>query len=243
MLQELKRYFSRTKAPEQKDAPDAYNIWAPEYDQQPDNLMLYLDEKVFGSLLAPIALTGKTVIDIGCGTGRHWKMLLQQQPAALIGYDVSDGMLSELRKKFPGAAVQLATDNRLSGVSDQSADVILSTLTVAHIENFREALTAWVRVLKKSGDMIITDFHPDILDRGGKRDFKARGQQIIIRNHVHPLPLLQTISSQLGMRTMKLVEMPIDETVRHFYEKQGALAVYEKYKGMPVIYGLHLKKP
>jgi len=30
--------------------------------------------------------------------------------------------------------------------------------------------------------------------------------------------------------------------MKHYYEKQNALAVYNKYKGFPVIYGIHLKR-
>jgi hypothetical protein len=30
--------------------------------------------------------------------------------------------------------------------------------------------------------------------------------------------------------------------VRSYYEAQNALSVYDRYAGMPVIYGIHLKK-
>src|SRR5436190_9369283 len=67
----------------------AYDLWAATYDDQPSNLILHLDEIVFGRLLTKVDLQHKTVVDSGCGTGRHWAEILQQGPASLTGYDVS----------------------------------------------------------------------------------------------------------------------------------------------------------
>jgi hypothetical protein len=38
------------------------------------------------------------------------------------------------------------------------------------------------------------------------------------------------------------VEKIIDGSVKPYYEKKGALDVYEKYKGAAVIYGIRFKK-
>src|SRR5471030_2852942 len=106
MLQELKRYLPksllRTYIPEKEAAP-AYDLWAENYDNQPGNLMLDLDEIVFGRLLANVDIKNKRVADIGCGTGRHWGKILKQQPQQLSGFDVSAGMLRKLQMKFPQA--------------------------------------------------------------------------------------------------------------------------------------------
>jgi ubiquinone/menaquinone biosynthesis C-methylase UbiE len=104
MLQELKRYLPKrllnSYIPE-KDAGTAYDIWSQNYDNQPGNLMLDLDEIVFKNLLKNVKLKGKKVGDIGCGTGRHWPQIMQQQPRELSGFDVSAGMLEKLQEKYP----------------------------------------------------------------------------------------------------------------------------------------------
>ena len=182
------------------------------------------------------------MIDIGCGTGRHWEQILAQSPAQLAGYDVSDGMLTELKKKYPGADVQLATDNGLSGVPDQSVDVLISTLTIAHIENVERAFAAWSRVLKPGGALLITDFHPQVLAEGGKRDFIARKKRIVIRNYVHHLQAILRIARQHFFHVEFLKEKYIDESVKPFYQQQQALHVYERFRGKPIIYGLYLSK-
>ncbi|MGZ3857923.1 MAG: class I SAM-dependent methyltransferase [Flavisolibacter sp.] len=238
-LQRFRKYFSR---PRQKNAAEAYNLWSASYDAQPDNLMLHLDERIFLQLLDRIELRNRTVIDIGCGTGRHWNRIQSRGPLQLAGYDVSDGMLTELKKKFPGASVQLSTDDVLSGVSDLSADVIISTLTIAHMPQLEEVIKAWARVLKPGGDVLLTDFHPALLAQGGKRDFQSKKTTVIIDNFIHPLSLVLQLAEENHLLLQHKEEIFIDEQVRPYYEKQHALAVYERFKGFPLIYGLHLKK-
>src|SRR5579872_6049932 len=92
----------------------AYDIWSQTYDNQPDNLMLALDEGVFSDLFGRVAQAGKVVADIGCGTGRHWEKLLRQAPARLVGYDVSAGMLDKLQKKYPQAETHLFRNGLLA---------------------------------------------------------------------------------------------------------------------------------
>ncbi len=220
----------------------AYDEWAGSYDSQPDNLMLALDEELFSSLLTGIEITNKVVADIGCGTGRHWRKILDGSPAKLIGYDVSDGMLQMLKQKYPQAETHRLTDSNLPGLEDNSCDLVMSTLTVAHIKNLEEAMQEWCRVLKQGGDMVITDYHPVALAKGAKRTFKRDGKTVAIINHIHSIEKLRTMAKQLQLVEMRLMERQIDESVRPYYEKQQATQLFETWKGVPIIYGIHLKK-
>jgi ubiquinone/menaquinone biosynthesis C-methylase UbiE len=221
---------------------DAYDIWAKSYDNQPDNLMLALDDELSGALLSRVLVTGKVVADVGCGTGRLWKKLYDQGPARLVGYDVSEGMLNRLRNKYPLAETYLLNGERLSNLETSGCDLVLSTLTIAHIPDIRAAFREWIRVLRPGGEMIITDYHPAALARGGQRTFREGGRVISIRNHVYPIEKIRTLSRQLGLLEQSVLERKIDDSMRHYYEKQGALAVFERFRGVPIIYGIHLKK-
>jgi ubiquinone/menaquinone biosynthesis C-methylase UbiE len=224
------------------DPEQAYDWWAADYDSQPDNLMLALDEQVFGSLLQEMSLAGKQVIDVGCGTGRHWNHLLSGHPASITGYDVSEGMLKKLQEKFPGQHTVKLNDHRLEATASASADLLISTLTVAHISNIKETLQEWDRVVKPGGHIIITDYHPNALARGGRRTFKHNTETVAITNNVHPVPDVIAMAGQLGWQLLRLEERNIDDTVKHFYEKQQALSLFEAFKGTPIIYGLLLVK-
>ncbi|MCC8427178.1 class I SAM-dependent methyltransferase [Mucilaginibacter sp. UR6-11] len=232
-------FFNTVK---EKKSVEAYDLWAKSYDVQPGNLMLDLDEEVFTQLLAETDITGKQVADIGCGTGRHWPKLFNNKPAGLTGFDVSAGMLRRLEQKFPNAKTNQITDNLFKDTGTATYDVIVSTLTVAHIENIDEALHAWSRILKYNGDIIITDFHPNALAFGGRRTFEHKHSSIAIQNFVHYVYDIESILFKHGFRIVNKLERKIDESVKHYYEAKNALPVYERFKDARIIYGIHLKR-
>jgi SAM-dependent methyltransferase len=109
------------------DAPRAYDLWASSYDNEPNNVLLVIDDDIFGVLLRHGSLKHKIVVDVGCGTGRHWKMLLAGEPAQLIGYDASTAMLDRLRDKHPDASVRLTTDHRLPAMADKMTNDLMDS--------------------------------------------------------------------------------------------------------------------
>jgi ubiquinone/menaquinone biosynthesis C-methylase UbiE len=226
----------------EKGTVEAYDIWAQSYDNQPGNLMLDLDNKIFEELIENINIQNKVVADIGCGTGRHWRKIYEKKPDLLMGFDVSAGMLNQLRQKFPAAVTHLTTDNLLTTIDDQSVDFLITTLTIAHIKNIDEAISSWSRVLKNDGDLIITDFHPSMLAKGGKRSFTHEGATQSVLNYVHLLDKVKRLFAQHQLTVVRQIEKEVDEEVRGYYESQDALPVYNRFKGLPIIYGLHLKK-
>jgi ubiquinone/menaquinone biosynthesis C-methylase UbiE len=236
----IKKHIAEPKI-QDRGVVEAYDIWAEDYDAQPGNLMLDLDELVFSELLSGIDIKSKTVADIGCGTGRHWNKIFKLKPGTLTGFDVSRGMLDQLEKKYPTAETHVITDDHFTGVKDNSFDIIVSTLTVAHIKNFEEALSAWCRILKPGGDIIITDFHPDALANGGKRTFRNGNIHIAVENYVHPVASIKHLLLNSGFIVINQVEKPVDESVKYYYENKDALHVYEKFKGSPIIYGIHFR--
>jgi ubiquinone/menaquinone biosynthesis C-methylase UbiE len=226
----------------EKSSAEAYDLWSEDYDVQPGNLMLDLDEVLFPKMVSQQIIHNKTVADIGCGTGRHWDKILQMQSLSLTGFDVSEGMLDKLQVKFPGANTHKITDDLLSNVHEASFDTIISTLTVAHIENIEQALQAWCRILKPEADVIITDFHPKLLAFGGKRTFRHHNERLAVKNYVHDVNTIKDVLKRNGFRLITEEEIRIDETVKHYYEEQNALKVYKQFEGFPVIYGIHLRR-
>jgi len=243
-MRKLYRLITRIFKKEQFTASaEAYDIWARSYDSQPDNLMLVLDEQVFTELLGMVKITGSSIVDVGCGTGRHWKKILDQAPQQLTGFDVSENMLTILQQKFPQAVTHVTHNDSLQPLADNSCDLLISTLTIAHIENAAAALKEWSRVLKPGGSVIITDYHPTALGKGAKRTFKHDDKLVAIKNYVYPISNIITMAKQLKLSSVRLIEKNINNSMRPYYEKQDAIAVYEVWKGTPVIYGLLLTKP
>ncbi|WPV02488.1 methyltransferase domain-containing protein [Mucilaginibacter sp. cycad4] len=245
MIQTVKNYIRQCFFPPnilEKNSVDAYDIWAENYDEQPGNLMLDLDEVLFPRLVNSTSIAGKNVADIGCGTGRHWEKMFALNPGRLTGFDTSGGMLARLQQKFPSANIYRITDDLFSDMPSGSFDTIVSTLTVAHIKNIEVALQAWMRILKPTGDIIITDFHPQTLANGGKRTFKHGSSFIAVENYVHPVNTIKNVLLNNNFKLVAEEEIKIDETMKHYYANKNAIHVYDKYKGFPIIYGLHLRR-
>lgn len=245
MIPAIKNYISQHifhHSVREKESAEAYDLWSSSYDSQPGNLMLDLDEVLFNKLLSNICLKGKTVADIGCGTGRHWTKILRQNPLNLTGFDVSAGMLSKLKEKFPEAAVLKISNDAFDYIGDTLFDTIVSTLTIAHVKDIETTLNAWCSLLKPDAEIIITDYHPKMLAFGGKRTFRHNHTQMAVRNYVYHISAIKDILHENGFRVAAEEEFRIDETVKHYYANQNALPVYEQFKGFPVIYGIHLKR-
>jgi ubiquinone/menaquinone biosynthesis C-methylase UbiE len=239
----LNKYLFGESKPTVLEPVEAYNLWSAEYDTQTGNLMLDLDERVFSNLLNGLAISGKIVFDVGCGTGRHWQKLMDQEPANLTGFDISEGMLAKLKQKFPPASTILMKDDCNLEVENNSCDILVSTLTIAHIKNIREAIAEWCRVLKPVSDIIITDFHPDALALGALRTFRQNNKTLVINNYVH---LVQFVRDQLltnGFRIHDEESRKVDESVAHYYSAKNAMDLYHRFYGVPVIYGFHLTRP
>jgi ubiquinone/menaquinone biosynthesis C-methylase UbiE len=220
----------------------AYDLWAAQYDRQPANLVLHLDEAVFTELVVQVDLENKTVVDIGCGTGRHWGRLLERKPLALVGYDVSAEMLKCLRRKFPEAKAWLLRNGRLEETADDSVDSIVSTLTIAHMDDLPGRLREWNRVLKKNASILVTDYHPTALEKGADRTFTHNGETIAIKSRVYGVEELRRWTAELGWREMAFTERKIDEAVKHYYARQQALHLYERFRDTPIVYGMLLMK-
>ena len=241
VVRDIKMLF-KSQHPVEKNSSEAYDLWAPGYDDQPGNLMLDLDRIIFNQLFTGIDVKNKSIADIGCGTGRHWNKILSKEPSRLAGFDVSREMLKKLKQKFPDAETLQIKDDLLSGIPDGSFNILISTLTIAHIKEMKVAINSWCRILKDNAEIIITDFHPQLLAHGGKRTFSNNGQLLSIKNYIHPVDEIKTFLYQNGFTVVIEKEKIINDSVKKYYVDQNALHVYNKFEGLPVIYGLHLKR-
>jgi len=128
-----------------------YELWAPRYDGP--NGFWGLEEPLVRPLMAQVP--AGVAIDAACGTGRHAEWLVEQGHDVLA-FDLSPDMLSIAREKVPGARFAEADVRRLP-VPDASADLMVSTLALAHIERLDPVFEEAARVLKPGGHFVISD--------------------------------------------------------------------------------------
>lgn len=241
-IDKIKNKLKKKKPVRRLSSRDAYGIWYAFYDEQPDNAVLFLEEKLFTEMISHTEIKNKSILDIGCGTGRHWKEILDHKPLKLTGIDNSHEMTGKLKKKFKDAKVIVSDKIPVEEFADSVFDVIISTLTIGHIKDIDQYFKDWNRILKENGEVIITDFHPEAFSAGMKRTFPNNNEVIEVENYLYDKEYLKSIFSELKWEIISTYEKKIDEEVKHLFEKQNFMSSYNKYFGTPLILGLHLRK-
>ncbi len=105
---------------------------------------------------------GVRVLDLGCGTGLELGYYFSLAPeAAVTGIDLAPGMLSALRAKFPGRALELICGSYFDVPFPEAAyDAAVSVESLHHFTG-EEKLPLYrklYRALKPYGYFILTDY-------------------------------------------------------------------------------------
>ena len=115
-------------------------------------------------ILGDIDLTGKKILDIGCGCGGAvFHMLEKRNAAKVIGFDVEELVIdrateSAVEKDLSNkASFQRVTPGPLL-IDDESIDVIFSKEAFIHVEDKKELMKDIYRVLKPNGYLAVGDW-------------------------------------------------------------------------------------
>ncbi|HEY94764.1 MAG TPA: class I SAM-dependent methyltransferase [Dehalococcoidia bacterium] len=107
---------------------------------------------------------GQSVLDVGCGTG--WCTIaaanLLGNQGKIVGVDIADNLLVLARNKTVTAGISnveyyLGNAEDLD-FTDNSFDVVLSSLVIFFLSDINKALSEWYRVLKPGGTVAISSF-------------------------------------------------------------------------------------
>ena len=106
-------------------------------------------------------LSGKTVLDLGCGYGWHCKYAADQGAAFVLGIDQSERMIEEARVRNASPAIRY----RVCGIHDfdypeQTYDLVISNLVLHYIEELEEVYRFAHRTLKSGGIFLFNIEHP-----------------------------------------------------------------------------------
>lgn len=115
---------------------------------------------------------GKTVLDIGCGTGRNFALLHSRVGRAgrVVGLDYSEGMLNTARELieregWTNIEVVRGDAAKLERVREP-VDAALSTWCMGIVDDLQSALRRMVEVVRPGGRIAILDFDRARPDRG-----------------------------------------------------------------------------
>ncbi|ACS79137.1 class I SAM-dependent methyltransferase [Maridesulfovibrio salexigens] len=138
-----------------------YLDYAPEYSEAiKKNIYNALFERPSLQAMLP-DLKGKTVLDLGCGSGEHSRHL-QSKGANVTAIDISQTMIDLIQKQNQGSLKAYTQDisKGLPNELDESFDVVISGLTIHYIKDLTPLFSDINRVLKKEGKFIFSTHHP-----------------------------------------------------------------------------------
>lgn len=118
-----------------------------------------LDEPAITSLLPN--LSGKNVLDMGCGFGDNCRKYIIQGATSVVGIDLSENMIAEAKKDDMGAkiAFHVMTMEKIEQLGKQF-DVIVSSLAIHYVQDFNTLMQTVAACLTPGGVLVFSQEHP-----------------------------------------------------------------------------------
>lgn len=101
-------------------------------------------------------VSGKTVLDIACGTGFGMKILADAGAKYILATDMSEDALQISREVLSAGSDLLRSDGTRLPFEDASIDAVTSFETVEHVPNYEDFVAELRRVLKNDGVLVMS---------------------------------------------------------------------------------------
>jgi cyclopropane fatty-acyl-phospholipid synthase-like methyltransferase len=128
------------------------NFESPERDayQQPEKVLEYLG-----------SLNGKTVMDIGAGSG-YFSVKLANKGAKVIAADVNDEFQEHIKKRIQEQSLENIELRKIPfdgpALAKNEVDMVLIVNTYHHIDNRTDYFAQVLNGLKVGGELVVVDF-------------------------------------------------------------------------------------
>lgn len=219
---------------------EAFAAWAPVYERQ-ENPLLMLEERYLSRLLPDTS--GKSVIDLGCGTGRWLRYFARTGVASLCGIDGSAAMLEATAASQPANAQLVLADLPRIPMESDSMDLAIASFVLSYVKRLEDCASELARVIRVGGDLFISDMHPQTAaTRGWRRSFSdgERTYQLAFENR--SIDEVIDILVSRGFSLAARLEPCFGNSERELFHKCGKDAAWKAVDGMPSIYLLHFRR-
>ena len=107
-------------------------------------------------------VSGKKVLDLGCGSGLYAQILLARGASAVTCIDASQEMIEIVKGKLGETVSAYAQDlsKGLPEEEDAQYDVVICPLMIHYIQDLRPLFNDVKRVLKAGGEFVFSTHHP-----------------------------------------------------------------------------------
>ena len=143
------------------------NLWADHVRKGWDAYREHFNNPAFFAFMGD--LSGKTVLDAGCGEGYNTR-LLARSGARMTGVDISERMIELARQEEQreplGIRYEVASFSDLGIFNDASFDVVVSSMALMDGPDFEGAAKEIFRVLRPGGELMFSITHPCFMTKG-----------------------------------------------------------------------------
>jgi len=185
------------------DIKAAYTDWSARYDLD-RNLTRDLDQLVTRDLLS--SLRCKSILEIGCGTGKN-TALLARIGERVLAVDFSAGMIEKAREKLllDNLSFVVADITKPWAFESHSMDLVTCNLVLEHIRDLPFIFAEASRVLVETGQFFISELHPFRQYQGTQANFLRNQKRTEIEAFVHHISdfIGSAAANGLTLRQMK----------------------------------------
>ena len=120
-------------------------------------------------------LTGKTVLDLGCGYGWHCQYAAEQGATSVLGIDQSVKMIREARTRNNSDCIRYQVCDLLHyDYPAETYDLVISNLVLHYVEDLETIYSQIFKTLKSDGAFLMNIEHP-VFTAGVNQHFSADG--------------------------------------------------------------------
>ncbi|MER5352198.1 methyltransferase domain-containing protein [Kitasatospora sp. NPDC002551] len=119
-------------------------------------------------------VTGRSLLDIGCGTGLYSRELKRRGAARVVGHDISEGMLDVARRAERAEPLGVEYTERAGGIDEGAFDAAVAVYVMPYAEEYAELVTLCAlaaRALRPGGRFVTLPVNPDF---DGEREYYER---------------------------------------------------------------------
>ncbi len=219
---------SPPESPEELSVQAGYAAWASCYDED-GNPLTALEGPAVQSWFAP--LKGCRALDLGCGTGRHTRALVEAG-ALVTALDFTPEMLARARAKLrnhPVGWVRHALPRPLP-FRDESFEMVVLGLVAEHIADLSALLSESARVLAPGGRCILSALHPDRTAEGQRARFidPETGERRPITTYHRPFEAYRAAAALAGLTSCGEQTLVVPPALAEELPRAG------RYVGLPL---------
>ena len=224
---------------EESTAADAYDEFAATYTEEVESSPYNADLEFPGTTDLIPDVSGKRILDAGCGTGAYTEWLLEQG-AEVVGVDASEGMLDRARERVGDRARfrQVDLEDSLD-FADESFDGVVSALVLGYIADWEAVFSEFARLLEPGGFVVVSTKHPfDEFPLGADENYfeverKTTDWSVEIPYYRRPLAAILNPVIEAGFRIDEIAEpQPTTRFEARWPER------YQKESKRPVFLGV-----